>query len=388
MSSALLPIPDWSDVEGQTIPLRRVWEVLGLFESTEYAQRLIGEQAARQGVVGYTPSMDTARDLVACVKHARGYFEASENASPLVSPLLLFYGISSLAKAVVVARHSRLSLHNMPKGHGLTAGNLSVGKGTDVSDAVMAYGARVTVDGTLPAYAESLRGAMAFKVYDDTAKRPTTYKLETAAPPTLVDKEIRLDQLLARQPAIRSLFHHAHGERAINYHGATSVEFGAAKPLYRVFVAGDQPLEELELQVRATFPQLRGCVASRRDQGEALPAFDRPCLCFETPLPLPMFPTSAALGMGHSSGGASGYFVGPFDFGPLSEALQLYVLSYLLGMLVRYYPSIWMELVVGGLHDRVMPLLRAASDLLRERFPVLALEGLTSSAHELSFTTF
>jgi hypothetical protein len=92
--------------------------------------------------------------------------------------------------------------------------------------------------------------------------------------------------------------------------------------------------------------------------------------------------------MGHSSGGAAGYFVGPFAFGPLSEALQLHVLSFLLGMLVRYYPGVWMELVVGGLDDRVMPLLRTASELLRQRFPVLALEGLTSSAHELSFTTF
>jgi len=389
LTSLVLPIPDWADVESQTIPLRRIWQMLSLFESVEYGMRMITSQAQRAGAVGFRAREENGLELAACVKHARGYFEAAETASVAVSPLLLFYGVSSLAKAVVVARSPQYGLFNMEPYHGLSASRIAhknVGK-KGLSRELMAFEATVAPSGTFVEYAETLSGAVVYRVNDLTAKRPTTLKISTLAASSLPGMKVLLGDLLARQPSIRSIYYQATGNRPLNHYGVTTADFSAGASQLLASFANDPPDKDLEAHIRTHFPQLtRGqCITSPPGSVNGM---NGESLSFSTTAPVPMFPLSSDLGMRSSTSLVAGYFVAPFGPGVLSEALQLYALSYLLGMLVRYYPTTWMQLIAGGKGDEAFALCRSAADMLRERFPVLALEGLTSYAHERTFTTF
>jgi hypothetical protein len=67
----------------------------------------------------------------------------------------------------------------------------------------------------------------------------------------------------------------------------------------------------------------------------------------------------------------------PFSNGEmLSPIAKLFLLSYFLGMLVRYYPTHWMKLQSRGKGDFIRPLLQEASNLIAEEYPKLILDEM------------
>jgi hypothetical protein len=63
----------------------------------------------------------------------------------------------------------------------------------------------------------------------------------------------------------------------------------------------------------------------------------------------------------------------------LSSLMKLFTLSYLLGMLSRYFPTRWIAMANRQTGDRLFPLLRAGSDLVQSRFPIAVLHELEAS---------
>jgi hypothetical protein len=71
------------------------------------------------------------------------------------------------------------------------------------------------------------------------------------------------------------------------------------------------------------------------------------------------------------------YVVQPMPDGlVLSPMLTLFALSYFLGMLVRYYPSVWRTMLNREKGDLVYPLMREISSVIRSDYPRLVLEEL------------
>jgi hypothetical protein len=71
------------------------------------------------------------------------------------------------------------------------------------------------------------------------------------------------------------------------------------------------------------------------------------------------------------------YLVAPFPDGTvLSSMSLLFLLSYVMGMLVRYYPSVWQALVGRQAGDVVFPLLRAGLALIRDQYPHFVINEL------------
>jgi hypothetical protein len=74
----------------------------------------------------------------------------------------------------------------------------------------------------------------------------------------------------------------------------------------------------------------------------------------------------------------NGQIVAPWRSGGyVSPLLRCYLISYFLGMLVRYFPSRWMALIRNTEGDAVLPLLRAAADNVESEFPRYLLQALT-----------
>jgi len=62
----------------------------------------------------------------------------------------------------------------------------------------------------------------------------------------------------------------------------------------------------------------------------------------------------------------------------LNSLAQYFSLSYFLGMLCRYFPSVWMCLERGGKGDAIYPLMVKSIRLIEEHFPELVFEFLSS----------
>jgi hypothetical protein len=76
------------------------------------------------------------------------------------------------------------------------------------------------------------------------------------------------------------------------------------------------------------------------------------------------------------SGGAL-YFIAPFPNGVRMSTLSLlFVASYVVGMLARYYPTHWLSLLGRQKGDFTLPLLQKTLKTIELRFPELVLAEL------------
>ena len=67
--------------------------------------------------------------------------------------------------------------------------------------------------------------------------------------------------------------------------------------------------------------------------------------------------------------------VAPFeDNKRFSEIAVVFLLSYYLGMLVRYYPTHWISLIQGDNGDEYWPILNRAQNYVLQVFPALCIE--------------
>jgi len=230
---------------------------------------------------------------------------------------------------------------------------------------------------------------MAVPVLDLSAGRRTILTIPPVAHSLLPGSSFSLDGLLSRQPFLRGVYHHALEKNAQCFLGSMAYSY-AGGDKFTLRLAKDSAVPDLLNVAQQAIPQLRGAQWSTEETTNSENPFGSGCERTEIHDALAMFPASSDMGVGHEPSDIVGYIVAPsFDQAVLSETLQLYILSYLLGMLVRYYPSIWMHLLSGGgPGDSAMPVLRSAIDLVRDRFPSLALAGLASYVQELSLGAF
>ena len=91
------------------------WELLANFESFELVTR---EYTARHG---RKPNIRHAREIAAPFSHARSYFRSAHSAEPTVKPLLLYYGVVSLARGVTLMLSRGMREANLALSHGLSA---------------------------------------------------------------------------------------------------------------------------------------------------------------------------------------------------------------------------------------------------------------------------
>ncbi len=72
----------------------------------------------------------------------------------------------------------------------------------------------------------------------------------------------------------------------------------------------------------------------------------------------------------HFGSGENMMIISDFPNGDkMIEFFKLYLTSYLLGMLVRYFPSGWMRIVAGGVGDSARPLIFSAIESIERDFP-------------------
>lgn len=95
------------------LPTRDPWNRLSLYESGDLARSLLRERHHRR------PNESRSKEIAAHITQGRLYFEAAEQAATLIRPLLLYYGVLALSRAVVLFSDGSRREAALSEGHGL-----------------------------------------------------------------------------------------------------------------------------------------------------------------------------------------------------------------------------------------------------------------------------
>ncbi len=90
---------------------REIWRYLQLFSKESYVSKLVKEKRATD-------------QITSCIRQAREIYSSSRSTSLLTKPVLLYYGMQRLAKALIFLRNPNVDLNDL-KHHGLSGRGIS-----------------------------------------------------------------------------------------------------------------------------------------------------------------------------------------------------------------------------------------------------------------------
>lgn len=171
---------------------RNTWNDLQFYESSD-----VLKEVARKHI-GFEMNSGQAEDIRACLYQAREYYRSSSDAGITVKPLLLFYGMSDLAKAItmLLGGKERSRLHRLPASHGLDF----IGQFSSLEEA----SCTIPSSGTFQGFNDSI--ALNGKVIHGPTYRWDFGELMNSTSRGLKGVQLSLRDLWACMPALDSCF--------------------------------------------------------------------------------------------------------------------------------------------------------------------------------------
>lgn len=337
------------------------WETLSMFESRDYVETWFHNRHSRQ------LNARSAQSINTCFIQGREYFDAAAASATSVRPLLLYYGVLSTCRGLIMLRNPAKKEESLRQSHGLEAvdwgGTLSGG-----IDKILDVRIRAT-NGTFGELVESVGNVQCTTWWSSPGMREESY-YATFPRPTFANGayELTLDDLISRDHRLLSLYPQT-TKRTAKVHVGELIATegrGVDVTLYGLFSAEDD--------IRNRFGQPASRAVNVAVQGRRIPIpgthflVDGPDLnALKSELPLVQF-----------TGNDGMFIVEAFPSGDrLSELLRSFLLSYMLGMLVRYHPSRWVALLRNEKGDAAQPCLKAVSRALADDFPRQVVEALS-----------
>lgn len=296
-----------------------------------------------------------AKEINAAAKQSAEYFRNAENASYSVRPLLTYYGVYTLSRALVLLFKSQGGENTLKEGHGLGTDNWShILVGEDASSHLRDIG-KLRVKSSKGLFSELVK----------ETKNHITIHINTTGIDWGISYKIpetglvfTLDELISRipdlQPDLKELgieekFLRVNGLSYNEENGFSCDVYGNNENVLSSYKGhGFQCASKGNvLNITCTSEQLKNFV----------PQFLHKYVQKD-------FGTIPSL-----------YLLAPFeDNMRLSEIAVAFLMSYYLGMLVRYYPTHWISLVQGDNGDEYWPVLNRAQNYVLQVFPELCME--------------
>ncbi|MBI1929607.1 hypothetical protein HYR99_35840 [Candidatus Poribacteria bacterium] len=338
--------------------MKDTWEILAFYESRDLLDRTYKERFRRK------PSSSKLAEITYHLAQGREYFSSAKQSALLVRPLLLYYGVLALSRALILFLDYQKRECALQEKHGLKISNgkevlhknekeQGIKQLTELKlkfeEGTFTELSRATKNGE---QAEFVWGRL-YRLW----QRNGTTELE-------MGYEITVKEVLARIQDIAYLFEATFKERSRCYPAKI---LGSSEQMF-IHVSSELLKENLELpnmvlpserEIREIFPSLRDAEQDSRGGfkvtgGESCKNIDLPPI--------------------RNDRHGSQFLVAPLSNGHVLSSLSfLYLISYATGMLARYYPSQWGLLMHGSKGDWLFPLIKSALSVVEERVPELTL---------------
>lgn len=336
---------------------KRIWQEFRYYESSESLAMLAKDR------LGYELPAAQAEEILACFQLARDYFDAAAPASITIKPVPLFYGMTNLAKALILlcGGRERRRLANLSAGHGLTFSR-------PVDDGLERFGCVVASQGTFADFIDTFSCQIPFNfpgLFDAALRKATATELS--------GKAFTFQELMGWFPELRSLHEKTFGLRqpivrvAFDYDPMRRIcrllfPMGARLPdeYRRSFRLGTSFLSSIE---HHRTPPASGLIQQIATKPPLPPGWGYWIEVYESGLGWPM---SVEVDLELS----------PDQTSHLSAWGAQFAGMYILSMVVRYEPSLWVNLTGRTGRRQILALVEAFVSLAEHSFPKRALELL------------
>ena len=328
---------------------QEIWQQLLSLESQDITQRRFARIHARD------LNARRAREINAAAKQASEYFRNAGGADYSVRPLLTFYGVASLSRALLLLLKIGAGEEGLTPSHGLETvcwgdvlsgdtaaglaklGDLKIRRRAGLfSDFVTHTNNRISIH----VNSAGVDGYLCYQIPDR-------------------DAEFSLTDLLSRVPDLQRDYSNI--STVVRYAAATEMTYSPDRG-FRVKLR-----EESFSKFRTAYEKLGYNVAC--DDGWCILTCSAETFTKEPPLFIHTYVHKAF----HSIPNL--FLADPFPGGArYSQLCVTYMLAYILGMLVRYYPTHWMSLIHGDRGDSLWPTLNRAQQFVEHSYPELVAE--------------
>lgn len=320
------------------------WRVLSNYESQDLIRVRYQERFQR------TLSAGAAKECRSSMTQARSYYESARDADRTVKPLLLYYGSLGLARALVQFLTGRREATLAPS-HGLSA----EGWHNTLSAALPDIGLIETSILNKGTFAEFLAATDNISLLTHNRSRPN---LAYNHGPIVLSRKVTLLDILSRIPEL--------GEYFVRWKGLPNylpVDLQAESACSNAWF--NSSLHGVPVDTHHVQNFLTGLTFTPILQTEQPRIWYKVGISFRD---LPQLWDHREKTFGNIG---DLVFLRGFD---LSKPAAVLALSYMLGMLVRYFPTHWMGLIRNETSDSSLPTILAAIDFVEEAFPQLVLE--------------
>lgn len=174
-------------------PERATWRYLQLFSKDSYVAQFVRKKTARD-------------QIVSCVRQAEEIYSLAKSATLLTKPVLLYYGMQRLAKALIFLRNPNVNINDL-KGHGLSGRGIS-----DDIERFLQNRIPKTEKGIYPEFSKwTAKNNVLLKktTYEREDYHHTDYFVHTCNIPDFVDaSNFKVYDLMKLVPELIDLFHH------------------------------------------------------------------------------------------------------------------------------------------------------------------------------------
>lgn len=328
---------------------QEIWQRLLSLESRDITQQRFARIYSRK------LSARRAREINAAAKQAREYFRNASNSDYTVRPLLTFYGVASLSRALLLLLKVEGGEAGLTPGHGLE----TVGWG-DVMSGDIAVGL------TRLSELKIRTRAGLFSDFVTHTKNRLCIHVDSGG----VDWRIRYDiPELGKEFSVADLFSRI-PDLQVDYSNISEVtRYACVRQVTCTDAEGfrAKALKKPFSQFRAVYEDFGYTVTCEGDWCHV--ACDVESLNKKLPLFIHSyiykdFGTIPSLFLAEPFSGGASY----------SQLCITYMVSYALGMLVRYYPTHWISLIQGEKGDSIWPTINRAQQIVEHSYPELVAE--------------
>lgn len=299
-----------------------------------------------------------AKEINSAAKQSAEFFRNAENATYTVRPLLTYYAILSLSRALILLLRTSGGENTLVEGHGLKTLDWSgVLSGNDLNENLKQIGGLkvLTCNGIFSELIKETENRISIHLNSSTVEWHVNYDMP--------DKGyvFTLDDLLSRIPD----FQHDIAALELNENYAVikyKMSYSDDKGFYCEVSDNREDVVDAYHQMGYT----------------SVTSYNKCDLRCDAEIFKQKMPQFLHKYM-HKSMGVipSLYLIRPFDeTRRYSELAIVFLMSYYLGMLVRYYPTHWNALVQGDNGDIYWPVLNRAQTYVEKVFPELVIELL------------
>ena len=336
---------------------QEIWRQLLSLESCDLVQQYFRQIHSRE------LNVRRALEINAAAKQAREYFKNANSSDYSVRPLLTYYGVACLSRAVVLLLKQQGGEEGLTAGHGIETmswGNVMSGDTTVGLKNIGELKIR-TVAGLFADLLKYTNNKITLHISSAAVDWRLSYGVQKSG------SELTVDDLFSRIPDLQKDYSNV--SNIVRFTPVNTLAISEDKKSIILKVAKKQ-----FSQFSRVYDDFGYTITG--DNGWNTVVSDEETFNRENPLFIHAYV--------HKTFGSIPklYLAEPFSDGSrYSQMCITYMVSYILGMLVRYYPTHWISLIQGRSGDRYWPTVNRAQQFVESSYPELVAEFVNDIIH-------